>query len=79
MSDEKKVKAPIQIGTSPMFLLFLLFLGLKLTGQIAWSWWWITAPIWGPFAAIFTFISIVFVGALVVTGAGLFIAWLLDK
>jgi hypothetical protein len=30
--------------------LFLVFLVLKLTGFIAWSWWWITAPLWGPFA-----------------------------
>lgn len=28
-------------------LLFLLFLGLKLVGGIDWSWWWVTAPIWG--------------------------------
>jgi hypothetical protein len=29
--------------------LFLLFLALKLTGYITWSWWWITAPLWAPF------------------------------
>ena len=29
------------------FLLFLLFLGLKLSDKIDWSWWWISAPIWG--------------------------------
>jgi len=28
-------------------LLFVLFVGLKLTGHIAWSWWWITSPLWG--------------------------------
>lgn len=27
--------------------LFLLFLGLKLTGYITWSWLWVTAPLWG--------------------------------
>ncbi len=26
--------------------LFLLFLLLKLTHAIDWSWWWITAPLW---------------------------------
>ena len=26
---------------------FLVFLVLKLTGNIAWSWWWVTAPLWG--------------------------------
>lgn len=27
---------------------FLAFVVLKLFGIIAWSWWWITAPLWGP-------------------------------
>ena len=30
-------------------LLGVLFVGLKLCGIIAWSWWWVTAPFWGPF------------------------------
>jgi hypothetical protein len=25
---------------------FLVFLLLKLTGAIAWSWWWVTSPLW---------------------------------
>lgn len=29
---------------------FLVFLVLKLTGHIDWSWWWVTSPIWGVFA-----------------------------
>lgn len=29
-------------------LLFILFLILKLTGVIDWSWWWVTAPLWIP-------------------------------
>jgi len=31
-------------------LLGLLFIGLKLTHVISWSWWWVTSPIWIPFA-----------------------------
>ena len=27
-------------------ILFLIFLVLKLTKQIDWSWWWITSPLW---------------------------------
>ena len=27
-------------------ILFLIFLVLKLTKQIDWSWWWVTSPIW---------------------------------
>ena len=28
--------------------LFLIFLVLKLTNLIDWSWWWVTAPLWIP-------------------------------
>ena len=37
---------------------FLVFLVLKLTGYIDWSWWWVTAPIWGSFILALVFISI---------------------
>lgn len=39
--------------TRPFFLpaLALLFIGLKLTGYIAWSWVWVLAPVWGPVVA----------------------------
>jgi hypothetical protein len=30
-------------------VLFIVFLVLKLTGTIAWSYWWIFAPLWIPF------------------------------
>jgi hypothetical protein len=40
-------------------LMFLIFMTLKLTGFIDWSWWWVTAPLWGGFALIFIFIIIV--------------------
>jgi hypothetical protein len=33
-------------------ILFLIFLVLKLTGSIDWSWWWVTSPLWIPFALI---------------------------
>lgn len=33
-------------------LLGVVFVVLKLTNVIAWSWWWVTAPFWGPFAII---------------------------
>lgn len=43
-------------GISLTGLIFLVFLTLKLTGlgPVAdWSWWWITAPIWGPVVLFF--------------------------
>ena len=27
-------------------LLTILFVALKLTGQIGWSWWWVLSPLW---------------------------------
>jgi hypothetical protein len=29
-------------------ILFLIFMVLKLTNYIDWSWWWVTAPLWIP-------------------------------
>ena len=29
-------------------LLLILFVALKLTGFIDWSWWWVLAPVWAP-------------------------------
>lgn len=34
----------------PAFLLFLVFLVLKLTEVIDWSWLWVTAPLWAGLA-----------------------------
>lgn len=38
-------------------LLAVLFIGLKLTHVITWSWWWVLAPIWAPTGAILLAIS----------------------
>lgn len=43
-------------------LLGVLFVALKLTGVIAWSWLWVTLPFWGglvPLMAIVLLISVV--------------------
>jgi hypothetical protein len=29
-------------------ILFVIFVVLKLTDLIDWSWWWVTAPVWIP-------------------------------
>lgn len=41
-------------------ILFIVFLVLKLTGNIDWSWWWVTAPLWIPIAFFFTILILVF-------------------
>jgi hypothetical protein len=38
----------LELGT----ILFLIFLVLKLTNNISWSWWWVTSPIWLPISLI---------------------------
>lgn len=47
-----------------MGLLFVVFLVLKLCKVIDWSWWWVTAPLWGTLIFI---IVIVFVAVLIKT------------
>ena len=37
-------------GIGFLGVLFIVFLVLKLTNQIDWSWWWVTCPLWGPTA-----------------------------
>jgi hypothetical protein len=46
-------------GVSLSNLLFLIFLVLKLTHQIDWSWWWVTSPLWLPIALSISFLFIV--------------------
>lgn len=48
--SEKNVN--VEGGVSFFGLLTVLFVGLKLTNYIDWSWWWVTSPIWLPFVSI---------------------------
>lgn len=52
-------KTEINVGGGGFLgLLAVLFIGLKLTGYIDWSWWWVLAPIWGPLAFVVSLIII---------------------
>ena len=43
-------------------VLFVVFLVLKLTGNIDWSWWWVTSPLWIPLAlGACIFLAVVFI------------------
>lgn len=44
-------------------LLAVLFIALKLTGVIAWSWLWVLAPFWIPLALV---VAVVVCGGLVI-------------
>lgn len=39
-------------------LLTILFIALKLTGYITWSWWWVLSPIWIPWLIILVILAI---------------------
>ena len=39
-------------------LLTIVFIVLKLTGYIAWSWIWVLAPIWIPLVVVFVILVI---------------------
>ena len=45
-------------GVGFLGLLTLLFIGLKLTGYITWSWIWILAPLWITLSIVLLIISI---------------------
>jgi hypothetical protein len=44
-------------------ILFLIFMTLKLTNNIDWSWWWVTAPLWIPVALVLGLLVIALIGA----------------
>jgi len=75
MENKLKEMRPTTTNVSPFFLLFLTFLVLKLTKVIVWSWWWVTAPLWGLFAIGAGFIVI----GLVLGAIGLTLGYFLDK
>lgn len=57
MSEKKIVLGG---GLSFTTVLFFIFLILKLTNVITWSWWWVTCPLWiGP--AVFVAVCLVLV------------------
>jgi hypothetical protein len=64
MSNKQNASGGIGIG----MILFLIFMTLKLTGFINWSWWWVAAPLWIPVLA-----------AVVIAGVAILIAFILYK
>lgn len=46
-------------------IIFVVFLTLKLSGVIDWSWWWVISPLWLPFALVLAVIGIISIFALI--------------
>lgn len=55
MSDREVVYR----GPGILGMLGIAFVVLKLAGIIDWSWWWVTAPFWGPVALVIGIIVLV--------------------
>ena len=62
-----KTSGAVGGGLTFLQVLFLIFLVLKLTGKTvvaSWSWWWVTAPLWGGLAIglVIFLIGLLFIG-----------------
>jgi len=55
MSDNNNSSSGLGLGV----ILFLIFMTLKLTGYITWSWWYVTLPLWGPLLLVLVIMGIV--------------------
>ncbi len=68
MSDSKSASTGGGIGFCG--LLTILFIGLKLTGHIAWSWVWVLSPLWIGLAFGLAMLALFFLAAVVVAWLG---------
>ena len=61
MEIDKDINIKTSTNGSIGFLgaLTILFIALKLTHVIDWSWWWVLAPIWIPIVVVLGIIAIV--------------------
>lgn len=46
-------------GIDILGLLGIVFVVLKLTGIITWSWWWVTLPFWGGIALVIVILLLI--------------------
>jgi hypothetical protein len=53
-------------GISFCGLLAVLFIGLKLTHFIDWSWWWVLSPLWIPLCLALAILAVVLLFAYLV-------------
>ena len=62
MSKEKQITV---FNSSILTIMFVVFVTLKLTGNIDWSWWWVTSPLWLPIAMLFAVIGILLITGII--------------
>ena len=64
MENDKDINISInknskKISINFLGLLTILFITLKLTNVIDWSWWWVLSPLWLPVVIVLAIIAIV--------------------
>lgn len=52
-------------GMGVLSVLAIVFVVLKLTNNIDWSWWWVLAPVWVPFVIFIVLVVLITLGILV--------------
>lgn len=62
-------------GSSLLVVVFIVFLILKLTGLIDWSWWWVTAPLWISLLSGIAILAVIGIAALIFSGIYILIEW----
>lgn len=48
-------------------LLTIVFITLKLTGHIDWSWWWVLAPLWIPVSIVLSIVIVILLAILILS------------
>lgn len=73
MSSKVEVRSGSSIGF--MGALCLVFIVLKLCGVIAWSWWWVLAPMWAPLVLVVAAGLLALCGAVIILGVMWLVQW----
>ena len=66
MESDKDINITTNKGMGFCGTLTIVFIILKLTHVINWSWWWVLSPIWMPVAVVLGIIAVVAIVMLIV-------------
>lgn len=64
MASESSNSSVSTAGITFAEMLTVLFVGLKLTHVIAWSWWWVLSPTLIPLGVVLIAIAVILLGAI---------------
>lgn len=63
MNDDKKINIALTLPWTT--ILTIVFVVLKLTKVIAWSWWWVLSPLWISMAFVVVVFIVLFIVAII--------------